>query len=151
MKRLLLLPLVALAACGPRPAPPVQDAAVTVTDAWCRPTPNGARAGACYAAFTAATDDRLTGGSSPRAAQLQIHEMSMAGGVMRMGEMKDGLPLPAGKTVTLAPGGNHIMLIGLTGPLVEGETAPLTLRFASASEVTVQAPVRAPSIDHAGH
>ena len=150
MKRLLILAVapLALAACSPtEPAaenPPAADqtAAVVVTDAWCRATPNGARAGGCFATFTARTDDRLTGGSTPRAAELQVHEMSMDGGMMKIGQIEGGLPLPAGQAVALAPGGNHIMLMELTQPLAEGDTVPLTLTFATAPAVTVQAPVR---------
>ena len=143
---------LALAACG-QPAQKAQAprvAAVAVTDAWCRPTPNGAQAGGCYVTLLASTDDRLVGGSTPAAAQFQVHEMSMADGVMRMGELKDGLALPAGKSVALAPGAEHIMLIGLTQPLVAGQTVPLTLKFASAPEVTVQAEIRLPSTSGAG-
>ncbi|MDQ1152930.1 copper chaperone PCu(A)C [Brevundimonas sp. SORGH_AS_0993] len=141
-----------LAACGQpgQKAETSKVATVAVTDAWCRPTPNGAQAGACYATFLASTDDRLTGGSSPAADQVQTHEMSMADGVMHMGELKDGLPLPAGKAVTLAPGGAHLMLTGLAQPLVAGQTTPLTLRFASAPSVTVQAQIRMPSTGGAG-
>jgi Uncharacterized protein conserved in bacteria len=162
MKRILsLAALVALSACGQsvdKPADPSATASVAVTDAWCRTSPNGAKAGGCFATFLASTDDRLVGGSTPRAAQLQIHEMSTSDGMMKMGEMKDGLPLAAGETISLAPGGNHVMLIGLTQPLAEGETVPLTLRFASAPEVTVQAQVRTPPVgggmagmDHGAH
>lgn len=160
MKRLLILAAapLALAACSPaaEPAPespPAADqaAAVVVTDAWCRATPNGARAGGCFATFTATTDDRLTGGSTPRAAQLQVHEMSMDGGMMKMGQIEGGLPLPAGQAVALAPGGNHIMLMELTQPLAEGDTVPLTLQFAAAPAVTVQAPVRRVTPGGEGH
>lgn len=160
MKRLLILAAapLALAACSPAAEPaadsppaPDQAAAVVVTDAWCRATPNGARAGGCFATFTATTDDRLTGGSTPRAAQLQVHEMSMDGGMMKMGQIEGGLPLPAGQAVALAPGGNHIMLMELTQPLAEGETVPLTLTFATAPEVTVQAPVRRVTPGGEGH
>ena len=149
---------LALAACG-QPAQKAQApmvAAVAVTDAWCRPTPNGAQAGGCYATFLASTDDRLIGGSSPAAGELQVHEMTMADGVMRMSQLKDGLVLPSGKAVALAPGGEHLMLTGLTQPLVAGQTVPLTLRFASAPEVTVQAQIRMPAaagaaMAHGGH
>ncbi len=160
MKRLLVLAAapLALAACGPaaQPAaesPPAADqaAAVVVTDAWCRATPNGARAGGCFATFTARTDDRLTGGSTPRAAQLQIHEMTTEGGMMKMGLIEGGLPLPAGQAVALAPGGNHIMLMELTQPLTDGETVPLTLSFAAAPAVTVQAQVRRVTPGGDGH
>jgi copper(I)-binding protein len=141
MTRSIALAALAAAAllvgCG-KPSAPV----VAVTDAWCRASPNGAQAGGCFATFTATADDRLLGGATPRAAALQVHEMSMADGMMKMGAMANGLPLPAGEAVTLAPGGTHLMLTGLTQPLVEGETVALTLRFASAPEVTIEAQVR---------
>lgn len=152
MKRITCLAaLAALAACGPATPPAPVVPTVAVTDAWCRPSPNAVPNGGCFATFLSSTDDRLTGGASPRAAQLQVHEMSMADGMMRMRELTEGLPLPAGEAVSLAPGGNHIMLMGLTAPLVEGETVPLTLRFASAPEVTVQAQVRKPPLPGAAH
>ncbi|MCC4293674.1 copper chaperone PCu(A)C [Brevundimonas aurantiaca] len=153
---------LALAACNPpadKPAPAAEAtaAAVTASDAWCRPSPNGAKAGGCYVTLTAATDDRLTGGSTPRATELQVHEMKTENGMMKMAQLTEGLPLPAGQAVELKPGGNHLMLIGLTAPLVAGETVPITLKFASAPEVTVQAAVRQPAMpamagmDHAAH
>lgn len=149
-----VLSLAILASCSPSSDEdaPVADAVrsnvparVAVADAWCRPSPNGARAGGCYAILVAMTDDRLLGGSTPRAGQLQIHEMTIDGGMMKMGELKDGLILPAGRPVPLAPGGDHMMLIGLTQPLALGETVPLTLRFAQAPEVTIEAQVRNPA------
>ncbi|QYF87674.1 copper chaperone PCu(A)C [Brevundimonas sp. PAMC22021] len=147
MKRLLLSALLGLAACGG----PQTPATVTTADAWCRPTPNGARAGACYLTLTASADDRLVGAATSRAGEIQIHEMTTDNGVMKMGEMTDGLPLSQGEAVALEPGGVHLMLIGLTGPLVAGETVPLTLRFDKAPEVVVQAAVRQATGGHAGH
>ena len=149
------LAALALAACGRPAEKPAETAAlpgtVTVADAWCRPTPNGAKAGGCYVTLTAATDDRLTGGSTPRAGELQVHEMKTENGMMKMAELTARLPLPAGQAVALAPGGNHLMLIGLTAPLVAGETVPLTLQFASAPAITVQAQVRQPAMDGMDH
>jgi len=152
---------LSLAACNPsEPAKapaaqtPTATAAVSATDAWCRPSPNGAKAGGCYVTLTAATDDRLTGGSTPRAASLQVHEMKTENGMMKMAELTAGLPLPAGQAVALAPGGNHLMLIGLTAPLIAGETVPLTFQFASAPAITVEAQVRQPAMegmDHGAH
>lgn len=156
--KLALAAALSLAACNPsEPAKapaaetPTEIAAVTATDAWCRPSPNGAKAGGCYVTLTAATDDRLTGGSTPRAGSLQVHEMKTENGMMKMAELTGGLPLPAGQAVALAPGGNHLMLIGLTAPLVAGETVPLTLQFASAPAITVQAQVRQPAMDGMDH
>lgn len=159
IQRLAMTALFLLAACGqpatPKPADEAKPAAaVTAADAWCRPSPNGAQAGACYVTLTASTDDRLTGGETPRAGELQIHEMTTENGVMKMGPLQDGLPLPAGQPTSLAPGGNHLMLMGLTAPLKAGETVPLTLHFASAAPITVQASVGQPAMagmDHAGH
>ena len=161
IKLALAAAALSLAACNPsEPAKapaaetPTATAAVTATDAWCRPSPNGAKAGGCYVTLTAATDDRLMGGSTPRAGSLQVHEMKTENGMMKMAELTAGLPLPAGQAVALAPGGNHLMLIGLTAPLVAGETVPLTFQFASAPAITVQAKVRQPAMegmDHAAH
>ncbi|WP_284877942.1 copper chaperone PCu(A)C [Brevundimonas sp. MEB006b] len=161
IKLALAAAALSLTACNPsEPAKapaaetPAETAAVTATDAWCRPSPNGAKAGGCYVTLTATTDDRLTGGSTPRAASLQVHEMKTENGMMKMAELTAGLPLPAGQAVALAPGGNHLMLIGLTAPLVAGETVPLTFQFASAPAITVQAQVRQPAMDgmdHAAH
>ena len=113
--------LLALSACKPSqpartPADAGQAAAVAAADAWCRPSPNGAKAGGCYVTLTAANDDRLTGGSTPRAGMLQVHEMKTENGMMTMSEMAQGLPLPAGEAVALAPGGAHLMLMELTAP-----------------------------------
>lgn len=149
---LAALAAACLSACGeaaaPEAAPEAVPVAATVgvTEAWCRPTPNGARAGACYVTLTANQDDRLVSVATPVAASAQIHDMVMEGGMMKMSEMTGGLPLPAQTPVSLAPGGRHLMLTGLTGPLAAGEQAPLTLRFEKAAEVTVQAAIRQPPV-----
>lgn len=143
----LLAALLVLGACSSdadRASDPTAEPAVVSADAWCRPSPNGVKAAACYVTLTAATDDRLTGGSTPRADMVQVHEMKTENGMMVMGEMAQGLSLPAGEAVTLAPGGLHLMLMGLHAPLTAGETAPLTLNFANAAPVTVEAKVRQP-------
>jgi periplasmic copper chaperone A len=143
MTRPAPLMLLLLAACG-SPAPPPAASRVEAADAWCRATPNGARTGGCFVTLTAVGgDDRLVSVSTDRAATAQIHEMSMEGGMMRMAELPDGLALPVGQAQALKPGGDHIMLIGLAGPLVAGETVSLTLTFAHAPQVGVQAEVRA--------
>jgi copper(I)-binding protein len=86
---------------------------------------------------TGTTDDTLTAATSPAAGEVQLHEMKMEGEVMKMAELPDGIPVPAGETVMLAPGGLHLMLMDLTGPLVEGETVPVTLTFAKAGTVEI--------------
>lgn len=119
-------------------------ATVEVSDPWCRPSPNGATAGACYVTIKASSDNRLTGAAAPQAGEVQIHDMSMQGGVMKMTPLPDGLALKAGEKTALAPGGKHLMLIGLTSPLIEGSAVALTLTFSDTPAVTVQAPVRQP-------
>jgi len=138
---LLALPL-ALVACQQSAAPEPAEAVVEATDPWCRPTPNGMTMTACYITLTSSTGDRLTDIISPRAAQAQIHAVSTEGGVMSMTPMENGLELPAGQAVALAPGGDHIMLTGLTVPLAEGDLVPLALTFGSGAQIAMEAPVR---------
>lgn len=146
------LMLAALAACGDKEknvttATLEKDgvkATVEIRDAWCRPTPNGAQVGACYATIKASTANRLTGAATPHATEVQIHDMSMEGGVMKMNALPTGLPLAADEEVRLEPGGKHLMLMGLTGPLAEGSAVALTFTFSGTPAMTVQAPVRQP-------
>lgn len=90
---------------------------------------------------TGDTADTLVAATSPVATRVEVHAMAMDGDVMRMRELVDGLPLPAGETVTLAPGGYHIMFMDLAGPLVAGELAEVTLTFENAGDVTLTAPI----------
>lgn len=83
-------------------------------------------------------DDRLVAASSPAAERVELHEMSMEGDVMKMAEREDGIALPAGEVVILAPGGLHIMFIGLVEPFIEGGTVPVTLQFEKAGTVEVE-------------
>ena len=91
------------------------------------------------------TDDTLIAATSDIAGTTEIHTMEMDGDVMRMSELEDGLPIPAGETVTLAPGGFHLMFMQLNTPLVEGETVSVTLTFEAAGDVTLDLPIGAPN------
>ncbi|SNX29296.1 hypothetical protein SAMN06295945_1665 [Polynucleobacter meluiroseus] len=86
--------------------------------------------------------DQLISASSPAAGEVQLHEMSMEGNVMKMRQLKD-IPLPAGSVVELKPGGFHLMLMNLKAPLGTGETVAVKLKFAKAGEVEVKLPVSA--------
>lgn len=86
--------------------------------------------------------DTLVSATSPRAASVEVHEMSMDGAVMRMRQVTGGLAIPSGGEVSLAPGGNHLMFMGVTQPFAEGESIPVTLTFANAGAVEVQLPVQ---------
>ena len=106
----------------------VAAAQVTVSDAWVRGTVAGQTTTGAFMQLKAATDATLVGASSPVAQVVEIHEMRMDGGMVKMSAV-ERLPVPAGKTVTLAPGGYHVMLMGMTRPLKDGDTVPLTLTF----------------------
>jgi len=96
--------------------------------------------------------DRLVGATSPRARSVEIHEMTMTDGVMRMRPLGNGITIPPGGTAWLRPGGTHLMLVGPAGPLARGEAVPVTLRFERAGEVTVDLEVAAAGArDAAGH
>lgn len=118
---------------------------LTITGAFTRATLPKAPVGGGY--FTVQNsgdaDDRLISVSSPVAKEGQIHEMAMVGDVMKMQQLSDGLVIPAGETVELKPGGYHLMLMGLSEQLVEGETIPLTLTFETAGEITIDLPIAA--------
>ena len=93
--------------------------------------------------------DRLISASSPVAADVQIHEMAMQGDVMKMRHLSEGLELPGGETVTLEPGGYHLMFMGLKQAFVEGETVPVTLVFEKAGSVEISLPVLGAAADAA--
>ena len=86
--------------------------------------------------------DQLLSASSPVAGEVQLHEMSMDGQVMKMRQVKD-IPVPAGGAVELKPGGLHLMFMNIKAPLAAGETVPVKLKFAKAGEVEVKMPVNA--------
>jgi hypothetical protein len=114
---------------------------IGISDAWCPPTPPGAPTAAGYLTVTntGRAPDRLTGASSPVAAQVQLHSMTTRGGVMRMRPVTGGLEVGPGRTLPIQPGGElHLMLIGLKRPLKAGDHVPVTLTFARAGSVGVE-------------
>jgi copper(I)-binding protein len=115
-----------------------QTGQLEIKTPWARATPGHAETGAAYVTIVSPTTDRLTAVSSPVAKKVELHTMSMEGGVMRMRPLA-AIDIPAGQTVTLSPGGTHIMLLGLTQPLRQGQSFPLTLSFEHAGprQVTV--------------
>ena len=114
--------------------------AIEIAQPWARATPPSAPAGGGFFTVTntGSTPDRLVSVRSPAADIVQIHEMKMDGSVMRMREVEKGLEIPAGKSVTLAPGGYHLMMMGLKGPLKQGTQVPVTLVFEKAGAVDVE-------------
>lgn len=120
---------------------PSTPSAIVTAGVWARPSTG--KTGAAYMALRneGAGDDRLVGAASPVAETAEIHDMTMDGTIMRMRKL-DGLDVAAGAEIAIAPGGLHIMLIGLKAPLVEGETFLLTLTFAKAGDIEVTAMVQ---------
>jgi periplasmic copper chaperone A len=115
-----------------------QTGQLEVKTPWARATPGHTENGAAYLTIVSPTADRLIAASSPVAKKVELHTMSMQGDVMRMRPLA-AIDIPAGQTVTLNPGGMHIMLLGLTQPLREGQSFPLRLSFdrAGPHQVTV--------------
>ena len=129
---LTLLPAVTLA----------NPMGIQIEHVWSRAMPAGAT-GVVYLTVTNhGPPDTLTGVASPVAASAGLHETIDDHGVMKMRPVTS-LPVASGKSLTLAPGGYHIMLMGLRQALVTGTSFPVTLTFAKAGTVTVTATVQA--------
>jgi copper(I)-binding protein len=117
-------------------APPVAH------DPWIREPPPNVVTAAAYARIEGAgTADRLIGARTDVCDHVEIHTHVAHNGVMTMTEI-DGLAIPVGGGATLAPGGDHLMLIGLRRALKAGETITFTLFFEKSGEVTVPFQVR---------
>jgi len=100
---------------------------VSVKDPWVRATVPAQKSTGAFMQLTSTEDARLVEAHSPAAGTVEIHEMSMTGNVMKMHEVPGGVPLPAGKPVTLGPGGYHVMMMDLKGQVKAGDSVPLTL------------------------
>ena len=116
---------------------------LVISQPWSRATPGGAKVAAGYLTIEnkGTADDKLTGGSSDVAGKVQVHEMAMSNGVMKMRPLEGGLTIPAGKSVTLGPGGYHLMFMDLKQPLKQGSHFSGTLEFEKAGKLTVSFPV----------
>ena len=116
-----------------------------VENPWVRATPGGAKVGGGYLTIKndGAAPDKLVGASSPIAQKMELDEMSSENGVMKMRALPNGLQINPGQTVTLKPGGYHIMFVGLNKPLKQGDHVPVTLNFANAGTVNVEFVVQA--------
>ena len=132
-----LLTVVLMAA--PARADEVKAGDLVITNAWARATPGGAKVGGAYLTIEnkGSAPDRLMGGSADIAGKVEIHEMTTVNGVMKMRPLEKGLAIDPGKTVKLAPGGYHVMLEDLKGPLKQGDKVPVTLDFEKAGKVNV--------------
>ncbi len=117
---------------------------IKIEDAWARPSPKMAGAGAAYMTFknTGAEADTLIAGKTSAAEVIELHETLIdENGVMKMRPKEGGIEIPAGGSAELHPGGMHIMLIRLAKPLETGDVIPLTLTFEKSGEMTIDVPV----------
>lgn len=163
MKKAMILSIatagvLAVAGCGSDDSTEGTTAAsgrTAVNDAWARVTTPTQAAGAAYMTIESPDGDTLTGASVPSsvAGDAQLHETtdegsmdstdSMGSGDAMMGMKEvDQIEIPAGGTVTLEPGGYHIMLMDLAKPIESGDTIPVTLDFEQAGRIEVDATAR---------
>lgn len=161
LKPLLAAALAALLATAAA-APAIAHDGPHVEDAYARASANS---GAVFLTIVNHSDqpDRLLSAASDVAQRVELHtHKEDANGVMQMLEVEGGLPVPGHGTLALERGGDHIMLMGLTRPLAQGDTVTLTLTFERGEVVTLDVPVdndRKPeghgamdhSMDHSGH
>jgi copper(I)-binding protein len=141
VKKLLALLLFAAACKSGSGGPPT----VRIEEPFARPVIQAGGVGAVYLDLVNGTgaDDRLVSASSPIAGDVETHESVQEGDIAKMVARPEGFVVPAGGTVSLKPGGKHLMLFDVRQPVKAGEAIPLQLRFEKAGIVEVQVPVRA--------
>ena len=144
IRGLASLGLLAVLFAAPARAAEVKAGDLVITQAWSRATPGGAKVGGGYLTIEnkGSAPDRLIGGSADVADKVQVHEMAMNNGVMTMRPLDKGLVIEPGKTVKLAPGGYHLMLLDLKSPLKQGDKLPVTLEFERAGKVSLSLDVQ---------
>lgn len=139
---LLLASVMLLAGCASKPA-------IETADLWVKSSEMSMVGGmtAVFGTITnnSAEDITLTGAETEVAGLVEIHEMAMIDGEMKMQQIDGGLVIPAGKSVSLEPGGNHIMLMELTKAVEAGQEISVTLRFDGADALTINGIVAKPS------
>jgi periplasmic copper chaperone A len=131
-----LFALLLVSGCAPSPK------AAHVDAAWVRlPAVSGNPGAAYFILVGGPVADRLMAVSSPLAVRAEMHDMAMKGGMMSMAPLDAGLDVPAGATVTFAPGGKHVMLFDISPKAATGGKLPLTLSFASGTTINAEAAI----------
>jgi hypothetical protein len=140
---ILLIAVLCAAAGAPARAEDVVAGALKISAPWARATPKGASVGGGYMNITnsGAESDRLVGGVSDASKHLEIHEMSMDNGVMKMRPATKGLEIKPGATIEFKPAGYHLMFVGLNKQLQQGQHIAATLQFEKAGKVKVDFPI----------
>ena len=136
---LLAAVFIACLAATPSRADDVKAGDLVISQAWTRATPGGAKTGGGFLTIEnkGSSPDKLIGVSADAAGKVEVHQMAMDGGVMKMRPVEGGLAIEPGKTVKLAPGGYHLMMMDLKAPLKQGDKLPVTLQFEKAGKVQV--------------
>jgi len=132
-------------AAAPSRAEDVKAGDLVITQGWTRATPGGAKTGGGFLTIEnkGSSPDKLVGVSADVAGKIEVHQMATDGGVMKMRPVEGGLTIEPGKTVKLAPGGLHLMMMDLKSPLKQGDRLPVTLQFEKAGKVAVTLDVQA--------
>lgn len=141
---LALAALSTVILAAPGRADDVKAGDLVIKQAWSRATPGGAKVAGGYLTIenTGTTPDRLIGASADIAGKIDIHEMAMENGLMKMRPLDKGVTIEPGKTVTFAPGGYHLMMQELKSPLKQGDKVPVTLEFEKSGKVAVSLDVQ---------
>jgi copper(I)-binding protein len=126
---------------------------LVVMSPWSRATPGGAKIGGGYFQIknNGASTDRLVGTTVSFADHVEIHEMSMSNGVMKMRPLTNGLEIKPGETIELKPGGFHMMFMDLKQPLKEGDLLKATLTFEKAGPLEVNFSVNSMGASSSSH
>lgn len=122
---------------------PVRTSNVKISDAWASLPPPGAKDAAGFFTASSTNGDELQSATCTCAARVELHEMVADKKMMTMRPVTRGVPVLAGESVTLKPSGLHLMFVGLTGPLKEGDVVHVKLTFQTAGVVEADLPVRA--------
>jgi copper(I)-binding protein len=156
-RKITIAAALAVVFAAPARAEDAKAGDLVITQAWSRATPVGAKVAGAYLTVEnkGATADRLLGGSGDVAGRVEIHEMAVDNGVMKMRPLDKGLAIEPGKTMKLAPGGYHLMLLDLKTQFKQGDKVPVTLEFEKAGKVQLTLDVQgvgaqAPGGDHSG-
>jgi copper(I)-binding protein len=143
--RTILLAAILAASVTIAPAHEYKAGSLEIKYPWARATPKGAAVAGGYMAISnrGTTADRLLGGSSPVAGKVEIHEMKMEQGVMKMRPLAQGLEIKPGATVEFKPGSYRLMFMQLKAPFEQGKKVRGALVFEKAGTVEIEYVVEA--------
>jgi copper(I)-binding protein len=161
--RLFAVSLVVLLACTAN-ARDYKSGALEIDSPWSRAIPKGASVAAGYMTIrnNGVTPDRLVGASTPVAGKVEIHEMTMDGGIMKMRPVAGGVEIAPGATVEFKPSAFHLMIVNVKQPIEKGKPFAASLTFEKAGTIEVEFTVEAigatspaaegmPNMPHAHH